>query len=169
VGVRFLDFADAAAPGVLIAQGMGRWGNWFNNELHGAPTTLPWGLTIHEWDQAAGRAVTDSSGHPVVLGTFQPTFLYECLYVFLLALGLVLLDRRRHLHPGQLFGLYVMGYPLGRIVIEFMRTDEANRILGLRVNVWTSILVFLLGLWIYRRCGRAPSPTVSQSEIEAFR
>ncbi len=169
VGVRFLDFADAAAPGVLIAQGMGRWGNWFNNELHGSRTDLPWGLTIHQWDQAAGRAVTDASGAPVVLGTFHPTFLYECLYVVVLALVLVLIDRRRDLHRGQLFGLYVMGYPVGRIVIEFMRTDEANRILGLRVNVWTSVLVFLLGAWIYRRCGRAESSDVSESEIESFR
>jgi prolipoprotein diacylglyceryl transferase len=153
-GVRFLDFADAAVPGVAVAHAIGRWGNWFNNELHGAPTDLPWGLTIHEWDQAAGRAVVDSSGQPVVLGTFHPTFLYECLFLLVLALVLVLLDRRRRLAPGQLLGVYVAGYPLGRIVVERMRTDDAELVLGQRVNVWTSLVVFGLGVWIIWYTGR---------------
>jgi len=153
-GVSFLAFADAAAPGVALAQGIGRWGNWFNNELHGRATDLPWGLTIHEWDQAAGKAVVDSSGNPVVLGTFHPTFIYEAIFVSLLALALVLWDRRKQLEPGQVFGLYVAGYPMGRIIVELMRADTANEILGLRVNVWTSIAVFLLGVWIYWWCGR---------------
>ncbi|HYN30506.1 MAG TPA: prolipoprotein diacylglyceryl transferase [Dermatophilaceae bacterium] len=153
-GVRFLDFADAAAPGVAVAQAIGRWGNWFNNELHGARTDLPWGLTIHEWDQSAGRAVTDASGNPVVLGTFHPTFLYESVFCLLLALVLVLADRRFDLAPGQVFGLYVAGYPLGRVVIEMMRTDEAIQVLGLRLNVWTSVVVFLLGVWIVVHTGR---------------
>jgi prolipoprotein diacylglyceryl transferase len=151
-GVPFLDFIDAAAPGVALAQALGRWGNWFNNELYGRPTDLPWGLTIHEWDQSAGRAVRDAAGHPIVLGTFHPTFLYESLWCLLLALVLVLADRRFALRRGQVFGLYVVGYPLGRVVFELMRSDEANHILGLRVNVWTSILVFLLGLVIVWRC-----------------
>ena len=76
-GVDFRDFADALAPGLLVAQAIGRFGNWFNNEIHGSETSLPWGLVIHEWDQAAGRAVVDASGQPVVLGVFHPTFLYE--------------------------------------------------------------------------------------------
>lgn len=159
-GVRFLDFADAAAPGVAIAQGIGRWGNWFNNELYGGPTDLPWGLTIHEWDNGAGRAVRDASGDPVVLGTFHPTFLYEFVWVMLLAAVLLLVDRRFSLARGQLFGLYVAGYPIGRIIIEKMRTDEAELILGQRLNVWTSIVVFLIGVAIYvhtgRRARRAP-------------
>jgi prolipoprotein diacylglyceryl transferase len=139
---------------VLVAQALGRWGNWFNNELHGGPTDLPWGLTIHEWDQSAGHAVRDASGNAVVLGTFHPTFLYESLWCLLLALALVLVDRRFALRRGQVFGLYVAGYPIGRIVIEKMRTDDANLILGQRVNVWTSIVVFLLGVllvWSGRR------------------
>lgn len=163
-GVPFLDFVDAAAPGVAVAQALGRWGNWFNNELYGRPTSVPWGLTIHEWDQSAGHAVRDAAGHPVVLGTFQPTFLYESLWCLLLALGLVLADRRLALRRGQVFGLYVAGYPLGRVVFELMRSDEANHILGLRVNVWTSILVFLFGVflvwWARRRepvVGTAPA------------
>ncbi len=153
-GVAFLEFADAAAPGVAFAQAIGRWGNWFNNELHGGPTTLPWGLRVYEWDSVAGRAVTDASGHPVVAGIFHPTFLYESIFLVVLATLLLLVDRRRALAPGQLLGLYVAGYPVGRIVVEKMRTDEAELILGQRLNVWTSIGVFLLGVWIYWYTGR---------------
>ncbi len=157
-GVSFAHFADSAAPAIAIAHAIGRWGNWFNNELYGSRTDLPWGLTIHQWDQSTGRAVTDAQGHAVVIGTFQPTFLYESVFLVLLAVFLLRVDQRRDLRPGQLFGLYVAGYPVGRIVIELMRTDEANHILGLRVNVWTSVLVFLLGAAIYRRAGRSRPP-----------
>jgi prolipoprotein diacylglyceryl transferase len=153
-GLSFLAFADAAAPGVAFAQAIGRWGNWFNNELYGSRTDLPWGLQIHQWDQSAGRAVVDSAGGPVVLGTFHPTFLYESVFLVLLGTLLLVVDHRRQLAPGQLTGLYVAGYPVGRIVIERMRTDEAELILGQRLNVWTSIVVFLLGVWIYWFTGR---------------
>jgi prolipoprotein diacylglyceryl transferase len=149
-GVSFHDYADAAAPGIAVAQALGRWGNWFNNELYGRQTDVPWGLTIHEWDNAAGHAVRDSAGNPVVLGTFHPTFLYESLWCLLLALVLVLVDRRFALRKGQLFGLYVVGYPLGRVVFELMRSDTANEIFHVRVNVWTSIVVFVLGLALVR-------------------
>jgi len=154
VGVRFLDFADAAAPGIAVAQGIGRWGNWFNNELYGRPTDLPWGLEIHKWDAAAGRAVTDANGDAIVQGIYHPTFLYESVFVMLLAVVLLLVERRRQLARGQLFGLYVAGYPVGRILIEKMRTDEAELILGQRLNVWTSIVVFLLGVAIIIYTGR---------------
>jgi len=148
IGVPFLTFADAAAPGVALAQAIGRWGNWFNNELYGGPTDLPWALTIHEWDHAAGRAVTDAAGEAVVKGTYHPVFLYEFIWLIILAAVLILLDRRLRLVPGQVFGLYVAGYPIGRIVLELMRTDEATIILGQRINVWTSLFVFLLGVGI---------------------
>jgi prolipoprotein diacylglyceryl transferase len=168
-GISFLAFADAAAPGVAFAQAIGRWGNWFNNELYGRPTTLPWGLEIHRWDSGAGRAVVDPSGDPVVLGVFHPTFLYESVFLVVLGVALLLVDRRRRLAPGQLLGLYVAGYPLGRIVIETMRTDESQLVLGQRLNVWTSIVVFVLGVWIVWYCGRrergrheAVVPTESQ-------
>ena len=169
-GVSFADFADAAAPGVAFAQAIGRLGNWFNNELYGGPTNSPWGLEIHQWDQAAGRAVVDSSGHPVVLGTYQPTFLYELL--FLVALGVVLLwaDRRFHLASGQLAGLYIAGYPMGRIVIERMRTDQAELIFGQRLNVWTSLIVFVLGVVIFvvrGRVGRRTASPDASSEPES--
>ena len=168
VGIRFLPFLDAAVPGVALAQAIGRVGNWFNNELYGGPTTLPWGLTIHQWDQGAGRAVEDASGNPVVLGVFHPTFLYEMIWLVIVAVALLVIDKRRALAPGQLAGLYVAGYPVGRIVIEFMRTDKAELILGVRLNVWTSIIVFALGVWIYWFTGRrAERNAVPQSEPES--
>ncbi len=163
--ISFLSFVDAAAPGVLVAQAMGRWGNYFNNEIHGSPTTLPWGLKVYEWDQQAGQAVRDAAGEPVVSGIFQPTFLYEAIFVLLLALLIVVLDRRHSFRPGQVFALYIAGYPVGRFVIELMRTDEANRILGLRVNVWVSILVFALGAFLYVHFGRRRAePDIDTSE-----
>lgn len=154
-GVPFRDFLDAAAPGYAVAQAMGRFGNWFNNEIYGPPTDLPWGLRIYEWDQLAGHAVTDGEGHPIVKGIFHPTFLYEALWCLALAAVLVWWDRRQELRPGQLFGAVIAGYSLGRFFIELIRTDEANRILGLRVNTWVSALVVVLGIVIYRRAGRA--------------
>ena len=153
-GVRFLDFADAAAPGILVAQAMGRFGNYFNNEIHGSETTLPWGLKVYEWDQQAGHAIVDANGNPVVAGVFHPTFLYEAIFCLLLALVLVRLDRRFDLRRGQVFALYVAGYPVGRVFIELMRTDDANHLLGLRVNVWVSLLVFLLGVALFVWFGR---------------
>ena len=157
-GVAFRDFVDAAAPGLAIAQAMGRFGNWFNNEIYGAPTDLPWKLKIYEWDTAAGRAVLDAQDNPVVKGYFHPTFLYEALWCLLLAAFLVWLGRRGGVRPGQTFAAYVMGYPVGRIVIENMRTDSANLILGQRVNTWVSILVFLLGVYLWRRFATMEPP-----------
>jgi prolipoprotein diacylglyceryl transferase len=168
VGVRFLTFADAAAPGVALAQAIGRFGNWFNNELYGGPTDLPWGLTIHEWDHGAGRAVEDASGDPVVLGTFHPVFLYEAIWLVLLAGALILAERRFSLRRGQVLGLYVAGYPVGRIVLELMRTDEATLILGQRINVWTSVLVFALGVAIIAWAARTQPPVVLQSETASL-
>ncbi len=161
-GISLLDFGDAAAPGIAFAHAIGRVGNWFNNELYGGPTDRPWGLEIHQWDQSAGRAVVDSAGHPVVLGVFQPTFLYEAIFLVFLGSLLLVVDARRDLVPGQILGLYVAGYPVGRIVIEKMRTDQAELIFGQRLNVWTSIIVFCFGLWILwytrRRARRAGAP-----------
>ena len=164
-GIHFLDYADAAAPGIAVAQAFGRWGNWFNNELHGGPTTLPWGLKVYEWDQGAGRAVVDSSGKPVVAGIFHPTFLYESLWCLLLALAIVVLERRLRdrgtaLRRGQAFALYVMLYTAGRFAIELMRDDHANLILGLRLNVWTSGLVFLAATALFWHLGRTQEPAL---------
>ena len=152
-GVSFLDFADAAAPGVLLAQAIGRWGNWFNNELYGGVSDLPWKLKIYQWDEGNGRAVVEN-GKPVVLGFFQPTFLYEAIWCLLVAVGILWLDRRVLLGRGRCFALYIMLYPVGRIVFELMRTDPANEIFGVRVNVWVSVLVFLVGLGMFVLFGR---------------
>lgn len=144
--VDFAALIDAAAPGLLIAQGLGRWGNWFNNELYGDPTTVPWKLQIHQMDFSTGLAHVDSTGTPVVLGYFQPTFLYESLWC-LAASGLLLfLDKKFHLGAGSVFALYVVLYTSGRFVFELLRSDYANTILGLRVNTWVSGLLLLAGL-----------------------
>ena len=152
-GVRLLDYADAAAPGVVLAQAIGRWGNYFNNELHGGPTSLPWGLQIHCWDQNAGAAVTCPGTSSTIEGVFQPTFLYESLWCLLIALALVLVDRRLTLARGQIFALYGMLYTIGRGVIEMLRTDHANLVLGLRLNVWTSVIVFAGSAFAFWRFG----------------
>ncbi|SDO62410.1 prolipoprotein diacylglyceryl transferase [Lentzea jiangxiensis] len=154
-GVALPPLADTAAPGIALAQGIGRLGNWFNNELHGAPTDLPWALTIHEWDLQAGRAVVGADGQPVVLGTFHPAFLYELLWTFGVAAAVIWADRRFRLGHGRAFGLYVVLYTLGRLWIEALRIDAANTVLGLRLNIWTSLLLGLgaaaLTLWSARR------------------
>ncbi len=166
-------FADAAVPGVVLAQGIGRWGNWFNNELYGGPTSLPWGLQVHCLDVTSGQSnpfgVADGGqvchGSSVVPGLFQPTFLYESLWDIALALVLIYLDRRFRLGRGNVAALYVMGYTAGRGWIEALRHDHANHFLGLRINDWTAIILFLVGLaWFVRHGGfhaaREPTPYI---------
>ena len=145
-GVSFLDFADSAAPGVAVAQALGRWGNWFNNELYGRETDVPWAVTIHQWDQGLGRAVRDAAGDPVVLGTYHPTFLYESLWCLAGFAFIVWADRRFQLGHGRVLALYVMVYTLGRGWIELLRIDSVQMadVLGLRLNVWTSLVLFAL-------------------------
>jgi prolipoprotein diacylglyceryl transferase len=136
-GIKLPPLADALAPGIVIAQAIGRWGNWFNQELFGKPTTLPWALEIPD-DTKRPPGYTQYE-------TFHPTFLYECIWDLGTA-GLVLwADRRFRLGHGRAFALYVMAYTAGRGWIEYLRIDtvEANDVFGLRLNVWTSIVVFL--------------------------
>jgi prolipoprotein diacylglyceryl transferase len=165
--IRLTVFADAAVPGVVFAQAIGRWGNWFNNELYGGATSLPWKLQIHCLDIDVGKASVCPGTHSTVLGYFQPTFLYECLWDIAIGVGLILIDRKLRLGRGNVMALYVMGYTAGRGWIEALRTDHANHILGLRLNDWTSIIVFLGGLvWFVRHGGfhaeREPSPYYGQ-------
>ncbi|MEU1589509.1 prolipoprotein diacylglyceryl transferase [Micromonospora sp. NPDC005710] len=150
LGIPFGVVADALAPGLPLAQAVGRVGNWFNNELFGGRTTLPWGLEIHRMDpDNPGHALRDDAGQPILEpGLYQPTFLYEALWNLGVVALVVLVDRRLKLGRGRAFALYVMGYTVGRFWIELMRTDEANQILGVRLNVWTAALVFL-GALIY--------------------
>lgn len=164
-GVSFLDYADSAAPGVVLAQAIGRLGNYFNNELYGASTDLPWGLEIHCWDQSAGRAVTCEGGTTNILGTFQPTFLYESLWCLVVALALVLADRGFSLAKGQVFALYGMLYTVGRGAIEMLRTDEANYVLGLRLNVWTSLVVFVGATFAFWRLGKRVESVDGESRV----
>jgi prolipoprotein diacylglyceryl transferase len=142
-GVALPPLADAIAPGIVLAQAMGRLGNWFNNELYGSPTTLPWGLQVHEWDDAAGRALVGADGVPLLRpGLYHPTFLYELLWDVGVCLVLLWIDRRWKPGHGRLFALYVALYTVGRTWIELLRIDPAPQVLGLRLNVWTSIVVF---------------------------
>ncbi|SDN17709.1 prolipoprotein diacylglyceryl transferase [Lentzea albidocapillata subsp. violacea] len=136
-GVRLTDFADAVAPGLVLAQAIGRWGNYFNQELYGGPTTLPWALEI---DPAHRPAATPD------IGLYHPTFLYESLWNVGAALVLLWAGKRFALRNGRLFALYVVLYTAGRGWIEMMRVDQANHILGLRLNVWTSVILFVAAL-----------------------
>ncbi|MBT2532532.1 prolipoprotein diacylglyceryl transferase [Arthrobacter sp. ISL-48] len=145
-GVKLPAFLDAAAPGLLLAQAVGRWGNYFNQELFGGPTTLPWGLQIDP----------DNANFPAGMPAdtlFHPTFLYESLWNIAGVLILLALDRRFHFRRGRLFWLYAMYYTLGRVWIEAMRIDDAEQInlfgVTARLNVWTSILVFVVALIVF--------------------
>jgi prolipoprotein diacylglyceryl transferase len=145
--------ADAVAPALPLAQAVGRVGNWFNNELFGGQTTLPWGLKIHQMDpDNPGHALRDQNDQPILEpGLYHPTFLYEGLWNVGVAVMVYLVDRRWKLGHGRAFALYVMGYTAGRFWIELMRTDEANHIAGVRVNVWVAVLVFLGALAYFVR------------------
>jgi prolipoprotein diacylglyceryl transferase len=140
LGIPLGVLADAAAPGLVFAQAIGRLGNWFNNELYGGQTTLPWGLVIHQMDPATGHAVV------TLPGTYHPTFLYELLWNVGVGLLVIWLDKRFQLGHGRAFAIYMMGYTVGRFWIEALRIDDAQHFLGLRLNDWTSIVVFLAGL-----------------------
>ncbi len=156
LGIPLTVIADAVAPGLPLAQAVGRFGNWFNNELYGGPTTLPWGLRVYDMDPANPGRARELDGEPVLLpGLYHPTFLYEALWNVGVALLVFAADRRWKFGHGRAFALYVMGYTAGRFWIEIMRIDEANRILGTRVNVWVSVLVFL-GALIYFLRVRGP-------------
>ncbi|RPF40069.1 prolipoprotein diacylglyceryl transferase [Streptomyces sp. Ag109_G2-6] len=132
-GIPLPAWADALAPGIAVAQAFGRWGNWFNQELYGRPTDLPWALKISE-------------GPNRVAGLYHPTFLYESLWCLGVAALVIWADRRFKLGHGRAFALYVAAYCSGRVWIEYMRVDEAHHILGLRLNVWTAIVVFVLAV-----------------------
>jgi prolipoprotein diacylglyceryl transferase len=150
-GVKLSAFLDAAAPGLLLAQAIGRWGNYFNQELFGGPTTLPWGLQID----------TISPNFPDGMPAdtlFHPTFLYESLWS-LVGVGILLaLDRKFHFRGGRLFWLYAIYYTLGRVWIEAMRIDDAEQInlfgITTRLNVWTSVLVLVAALIAFIVLGR---------------
>lgn len=145
------DMLDCIAPGLAFAQAIGRWGNWFNQELFGAPSKLPWALEIDPANRPHGYTQ---------YATFQPTFLYESLYCLALGFVLIWVDHHFKLKKFQLFALYAMGYTAARLVFEEMRIDPAHTIGPLRVNAWVSIIVFISALVAYVWLGRHGQPVV---------
>jgi prolipoprotein diacylglyceryl transferase len=135
--LNFAMVADAAAPALPLAQAIGRFGNWFNQELYGRPTGLPWGLHIDVAHRMPGY---------LNVAYYQPTFLYEVIWDIGVALVVIWADRRWQLRHGRAFALYAMLYTAGRAWIEWLRIDEAHRFFGLRLNDWTSIIVFVAAL-----------------------
>lgn len=146
-GLSMSKLSFAIVPSLALAQGIGRWGNWFNQELFGAPTDLPWGLSVDPVYRPEGYGQFE---------TFHPTFLYESLWCIALAIALAWAGNRFYgqTQGGRLFALYVMGYTLGRFWIEYLRIDEANMILGFRLNNWTALVVFLAALAYFVWAGR---------------
>ncbi|WP_083883950.1 prolipoprotein diacylglyceryl transferase [Nocardia higoensis] len=140
-------FGDAIAPPVLLAQAIGRLGNWFNQELYGRETTVPWGLEIYpRFDANGDPDAMAGVSNGVVEKIVHPTFLYELLWNVLVVVLLVQIDKRYRIGHGRLFALYVAGYSFGRFFVELMRDDEATEIFGIRINNFTSALVFLAAL-----------------------
>jgi prolipoprotein diacylglyceryl transferase len=163
-GIPLPAYADAIAPGIAVAQAIGRWGNWFNQELYGSPTRLPWGLEIDPAHRPA--AMPD-------VATYQPTFLYESLWCLGVALFVVWADRKFRMGHGRAFALYVAAYTVGRFWIEYLRIDDTHHILGLRLNDWTSIIVFAAAVGYFiisakRRPGREEvvEPAVAAAAAE---
>lgn len=157
-----LMFADSVAVALPAAQAIGRWGNYFNQELFGTPTTLPWGLEIDPENRPA--AYPDA-------GTFHPTFLYEMLWNVGLIVLLLWLERRYKLRRGTSIVVYMICYSVGRFLLELIRTDSPYRLWGLSRNGWVSILVFLAGWgllwWIYHRKVAAEEAAVAAEVGEA--
>jgi prolipoprotein diacylglyceryl transferase len=148
-------FMDAVAPGLLLAQAIGRWGNYFNQELFGEPTDLPWGLEIDPARRPAQFADSE---------TFHPTFLYEFGWSLLGVIVLLLVDRRFRIKPPGLFALYVAWYTFGRTFEELIRIDPSHEYLGFRLNFYVSATLFVLAViwfvWAQRRPveGEPPKP-----------
>jgi prolipoprotein diacylglyceryl transferase len=159
-GVNVAQFMDAVAPALLVAQGIGRIGNYFNKELFGRPTTLPWGLEI----PYSYRVVGGIPAQYLHFATFQPTFLYELIFDFAWAGVLVWLGHHRGIKPPGLFALYVFGYSAYRIFEESLRVDSSVHFFGLRLNTYIATALAIIGaVWFYRT-QRRPSPTEAPVE-----
>lgn len=155
-GIRFWSFADALAPGLLVAQAVGRLGNWFNHELFGMPTDLPWGLEIESTNPAFPAGLAEGT-------LFHPTFLYEIVWNLAGAALIILLERRINLRWGKAFAIYLIWYGLGRSFFEAIRVDPSEMFLGVRSNVWASWAAVVLGIVLFlvqrrRHTGDEPTP-----------
>jgi prolipoprotein diacylglyceryl transferase len=154
--------ADCVAPALLVAQGVGRFGNWWNQELFGGPTDLPWGLEI----SPENRPIED-----VDSDTFHPTFLYEALWCFAAAGILLLVERRFRIRPGGLFALYVLLYSIGRFWIEMLRVDPSHEWGGVRLNVYVAGVAIVLSaaffIWWQKtwKRGTGPPPKVEAMAV----
>ncbi|EEB63545.1 prolipoprotein diacylglyceryl transferase [Corynebacterium amycolatum SK46] len=168
--VPFAPVLDAAAPAIILGQAIGRLGNWFNQELYGGPTSLPWGLEIYQRVDEFGRvAPVTGTSTGEVLAVVHPTFLYEMVWNVLACLVIVWADRKFKMGGGRVFALYVAAYTLGRFFIELMRVDDATLIFGVRINNITSLVVFscaVIALWILRAKSRETAAEV-RGEREA--
>ncbi len=153
---------DCVIPGIPVAQAIGRLGNWFNQEVFGRPTDLPWALEIDERYRP-----TRFADEP----TFHPTFLYEGLFNLALAYALIRIDRRKVLKPGQLLPLWIAGYGVGRFLVESIRIDFASQVLGIRVNHWVSGAAVVIGVVWFVMMGRrddgAPDPEADSDGHQA--
>ncbi|WP_288747040.1 prolipoprotein diacylglyceryl transferase [uncultured Corynebacterium sp.] len=160
-------FADAVAPGLILAQGIGRLGNWFNQELYGRPTDVPWALDIYYRVDEAGE-YAPVSGHSTgeVIASVHPTFLYELIWNVLVCLFLLWAHKAWKLGRGRVFALYVVGYTLGRFFIEGMRSDEATEIFGVRVNLIVSAVVFIAGLIVFFLLDRQRKGPETPEEVD---
>ncbi|MCB0955360.1 MAG: prolipoprotein diacylglyceryl transferase [Ilumatobacteraceae bacterium] len=161
-GVSVAAMFTAAAPAIPLAQAVGRLGNWWNQELFGRPTTLPWGLEIDDAHLPEGYAS----------GTlFHPTFLYEALWNVALAGALILIERKVKLKPGRLLAVYVAGYAAGRFWVEGLRIDPANAGGGWRLNQWTAVVAFVLAVaflvWDWRRPAPVAAAGADDSDMPA--
>jgi prolipoprotein diacylglyceryl transferase len=152
-GADLARLADCAAPGLLVAQGIGRFGNWWNQELFGRPTDLPWGLEISPENRPLEYVQSE---------TFHPTFLYEALWCFGAALLLLVIERVVRLRPGALFALYVLLYSIGRVWIEWIRVDPSHEFGGIRLNVYVAAVAIVLSVaffvWWQRTWSRREEP-----------
>ncbi|WP_123670335.1 prolipoprotein diacylglyceryl transferase [Actinocorallia herbida] len=157
-GVRLAPLADAVAPGIALAQAIGRWGNWWNQELYGRPSTLPWAVEIdlaHRPKDSFGVVKPEFAD----VSTYHPTFLYESLWCLVLAVVLIWAGKKWNLNHGRTFALYVAGYTLGRGCIELLRIDNAHEFLGLRLNTYTSLVGFLAAAaYLYLNRGKGSVP-----------
>jgi phosphatidylglycerol---prolipoprotein diacylglyceryl transferase len=151
-------FMDAVAPGLLVAQGIGRWGNFFNQELYGKATTLPWGLKIDAAHAPGGIA-----------GTYHPTFLYEFVWDLLAAGALILIGRRYRIRPPGLFALYVAFYTAFRTYEETLRIDPSNHFLGQRVNFWVSLACFVVSVAFFVWWQFLHTPSERKPEVKKAR
>jgi len=161
-GLRFWTFADALAPAMLLAQAFGRLGNYFNHELYGLPTDLPWGLEIEKSNPAFPVGLPEGT-------LFHPTFLYEIIWNLAGMAILLLLDRKFRLQWGKLWALYLVWYGIGRAVFESIRIDPSEIYYGIRTNVWAALFAIVVGIALFaiqsrRHAGDEPSPYVPGRE-----